>query len=102
MLKIKLISLTNLSTVTLWVQFDIAGESRDLSTLELYLQGNVATSMDEESLWNPLLLLLLLLLLLFVDVDEEWPIKAIVERGGRGAVILLDGWSAAVINVLCA
>lgn len=30
------------------------------------------------------------------------PIKAIVERGGRGAVILLDGWSAAVINVLCA
>ena len=56
--------------------------------------------MDEESLWNPLLLLLLLLL--FVDGDEEWPIKAIVEQGGRGAVILLDGWSAAVINVLCA
>ena len=50
MLKIKLISLTNLSTVTLWVQFDIAGDSRDLSTLDLYLKGNVAPSRDEEFL----------------------------------------------------
>ena len=41
--------------------------------------------MDVESLCNPLLLLLLLLLLLFMllfdfDEEEEWPIKAIVER----------------------
>ena len=68
------------------------------------MKGGVETSLDVESLCNPLSLLLLLLLL-FVDddeEDEEWPIKAIVEQGGRGAVILLDGWSAAVINVLCA
>ena len=57
--------------------------------------------MDVESLCNPLLLLLLLLLF-DCEEDEEWSIKAIVERGRRGAVILLDGWSAAVINVLCA